>query len=72
MLLSHRAQVGTSDGEVDIVKRLDRLELNNDQFGDEQVWPVEPDLSSAVQDRDRELALNGMNRARNSRARAFS
>ena len=37
-------QVRTSDGEMGIVKRLDRLELNDDQGGDEEVEPMEPDF----------------------------
>ena len=57
VLLSNGPEIRTSDGEMDVVKRLDRLELNHDQLRHKQVQPVEAHLASAVHDRDRELAL---------------
>jgi hypothetical protein len=51
VLTASGPEVGANHREVDIFKSLDRFELHDDQRSHQQVQPMKPNLTAAIQDR---------------------
>ena len=56
---SYGSKVGPDDREVLGQDFPDRLQLDDDEVGDEEIQAVKADLYPAVEDRDRDLAREG-------------
>jgi hypothetical protein len=57
VLTASGPEVGANHREVDILESLDRFELHGDQRSHQQVQPMKPNLTAAIQDRHGSLPL---------------